>query len=41
MEDAAKEGKGATSLDGRLIDAASVRMAENLIRKVGQMRTAG
>ena len=40
MEDAAKEGKGATSLDGRLIDAASVRMAENLIRKVGQMRTA-
>jgi malyl-CoA/(S)-citramalyl-CoA lyase len=40
MEDAAKEGKGATSLDGRLIDAASVRMAENLMRKVGQMRTA-
>ncbi len=39
MEDAAKEGKGATSLDGRLIDAASVRMAENLMRKVGQMRT--
>jgi malyl-CoA/(S)-citramalyl-CoA lyase len=41
MEDAAKEGRGATSLDGRLIDAASVRMAENLMRKVGQMRAAG
>jgi malyl-CoA/(S)-citramalyl-CoA lyase len=40
MEDAAKKGKGATSLDGRLIDAASVRMAENLMRKVGKMRTA-
>jgi malyl-CoA/(S)-citramalyl-CoA lyase len=38
MEDAAKKGKGATSLDGRLIDAASIRMAENLIRTVEQMR---
>jgi malyl-CoA/(S)-citramalyl-CoA lyase len=38
MEEAAKEGKGAVSLDGRLIDAASIRMAENLIRKVEQMR---
>ena len=27
MEDGAKEGKGAVSLDGRLIDAASIRMA--------------
>ena len=34
----AKEGKGAVSLDGRLIDAASIRMAENLMRKVEQMR---
>jgi malyl-CoA/(S)-citramalyl-CoA lyase len=41
MEDAAKEGKGATSLDGRLIDAASIRMAENLMRRVEQMRTRG
>jgi malyl-CoA/(S)-citramalyl-CoA lyase len=41
MEDAAKQGKGATSLDGRLIDAASIRMAENLIRKVEQMRARG
>ncbi len=38
MEDAAKEGKGAVSLDGRLIDAASIRMAQNLMRKVEQMR---
>jgi malyl-CoA/(S)-citramalyl-CoA lyase len=41
MEDAAKQGKGATSLDGRLIDAASIRMAENLMRKVERMRTRG
>jgi malyl-CoA/(S)-citramalyl-CoA lyase len=39
MEDAAKEGHGAVSLDGRLIDAASIRMAENLIRQVEQIRT--
>ena len=39
MEDAAKEGKGAVSLDGRLIDAASIRMAENLIRQVEQITT--
>lgn len=38
MEDAAKESKGAVSLDGRLIDAASIRMAQNLMRKVEQMR---
>jgi len=38
MEEAAKEGKGAVSLDGRLIDAASIRMAQNLMNKVEQMR---
>jgi malyl-CoA/(S)-citramalyl-CoA lyase len=38
MEEAAKEGKGAVSLDGRLIDAASIRMAENLMAKVQQLR---
>jgi malyl-CoA/(S)-citramalyl-CoA lyase len=38
MEEAAKEGKGAVSLDGRLIDAASIRMAENLVAKVEQMQ---
>ena len=38
MEDGAKEGKGAVSLDGRLIDAASIRMAQNLVSKVEQMQ---
>ena len=38
MEDAAKERQGAVSLDARLIDAASIRMAENLIRKVERIR---
>ena len=37
MQQAAAEGKGAVSLDGRLIDAASIKMAENLVRKVDQM----
>jgi malyl-CoA/(S)-citramalyl-CoA lyase len=39
MAEAAAEGKGAVSLDGRLIDAASIRMAEQLMRKVEQMRS--
>ena len=39
MENGAKEGRGAVSLDGRLIDAASIRMAENLVSKVEQMGT--
>lgn len=34
MREAAAEGKGAVSLDGRLIDAASIRMAENLLAKL-------
>ena len=38
MEEAAKVGKGAVSLDGRLIDAASIRMAQNLMRKTEQLR---
>jgi malyl-CoA/(S)-citramalyl-CoA lyase len=38
MEDGAKEGKGAVSLDGRLIDAASIRMARNLVSKMEQMQ---
>ena len=38
MEEAAKDRKGAVSLDGRLIDAASIRMAQNLMTKVEQMR---
>ena len=37
MQQAAAEGKGAVSLDGKLIDAASIKMAENLVRKIDQM----
>ena len=33
MDKASKEGKGAVSLDGRLIDIASIRMAQALITK--------
>ena len=32
LEKAAKEGKGAAQLDGRMIDAASARMAENIVK---------
>ena len=38
MEAAAREGRGAVSLDGRLIDIASIRMAESLLAKA---RSAG
>ncbi len=38
MKQAAKEGKGAVSLDGRLIDIASIRQAEGLLDKA---RAAG
>src|SRR5437588_3436514 len=34
MSEAARDGRGAVSLDGRLIDAASIRMAENLLAKL-------
>ena len=37
MRTATAEGKGAVSLDGRLIDAASIRMAENLLAKLEQI----
>ena len=37
MRDAAAKGKGAVSLDGRLIDAASIRMAETLLAKLDQI----
>ena len=32
LDKAASEGRGAASLDGRMIDAASARMAENVVR---------
>ena len=33
LDEAAAEGRGAVSLDGRLIDAASIKMAENVVRR--------
>ncbi len=37
LEEAADRGQGAVSLDGRLIDAASIRMAQNLLAKLEQI----
>ena len=37
MAQAQKEGKGAVALDGRLIDLASIRQAEVLVRKAEQI----
>ena len=34
MTDAQRQGRGAVSLDGRLIDIASIKMAENLLSKI-------
>ncbi|MBI4204363.1 MAG: CoA ester lyase [Betaproteobacteria bacterium] len=41
MEQAAKEGRGAVQLDGRLIDIASIRMAQNLLKKAEAIASAG
>ena len=40
MGEAAKAGKGAVSLDGRLIDYASIRQAEVLVQKAAQIAAA-
>jgi len=37
MAQASKEGRGAVSLDGRLVDIASIRMAEALLTKAQAM----
>ncbi len=37
MDEAAKEGRGAVSLDGRLIDAASIRQAQVMVDKAQQI----
>jgi len=37
MKEAAAEGRGAVSLDGRMIDAASIRQAEVVIAKMAQI----
>jgi len=39
MKDAEKEGKGAVALDGKLIDLASIRQAEVLVKKAKQIAT--
>ena len=41
MAQAAREGKGAVSLDGRLIDIASIRMAEALLAKAQAAGVSG
>ena len=40
MKQAQKEGKGAVSLDGRLIDIASIKQAEVLVKKARQVAKA-
>ena len=40
MAQAAKEGRGAVSLDGRLVDIASIRMAQALIAKANSINAA-
>lgn len=41
MEQAQKEGKGAVALDGRLIDIASIKQAEVLVKKAAEIAAAG
>ena len=41
MKQAQKEGKGAVSLDGRLIDIASIKQAEVMVKKARQIAKAG
>jgi malyl-CoA/(S)-citramalyl-CoA lyase len=40
MAEAARQGRGAVSFDGRLIDQASIRMAEALLQKSLAMGTS-
>jgi len=37
MRQAQKEGKGAVALDGRLIDIASIKQAEVMVKKARQI----
>ncbi|NBB69757.1 MAG: CoA ester lyase [Alphaproteobacteria bacterium] len=41
MEEASREGKGAVSLDGKLLDIASIRQAETLVAKADQIAARG
>jgi malyl-CoA/(S)-citramalyl-CoA lyase len=40
MEEAAREGRGAVQLEGRLVDIANIRMAENLLAKARAIEDA-
>ena len=40
MEQAQKDGQGAVSLDGRLIDIASIKQAEVMVKKAEQIAAA-
>ncbi len=40
MDQATREGKGAVSLDGRLIDIASIKQAEAMVKKAEQIAAA-
>jgi malyl-CoA/(S)-citramalyl-CoA lyase len=39
MADAAKRGLGAVTLDGRMLDAASIRQAEVVMEKMQRIKT--
>ena len=41
MEEAKREGRGAVTLDGRLIDLASIRQAEVMVRKAESIKSNG
>ena len=41
LEEAAEQGRGAAQLDGRMIDAASARMAANLVRQAEAIAAKG
>jgi citrate lyase beta subunit len=40
LEEAAREGRGAAQLDGRMIDAASARMAQNIVQIAAAMASS-
>jgi len=41
MAQAAREGRAAVQLDGRLIDIANIRMAQNLLQKAEAVSASG
>ncbi len=41
LEEAAREGRGAAQLDGRMIDAASARMAQNVVKMAEAIEEGG